>query len=118
MKLPNFDRASIQVEKISDYLLSPIHPVGRHKAVFFRQFGFAQIDPYRLAGALLSHAAENEAVEEQPSPFGRKFIVDGPLLTPDGRRPLVRTVWIIEAGDSVPRLVTAYPADPKPRSDS
>ena len=91
--------------------------MGRHKAAFFRRFGFSPLDPERLADALFSHATENEIVEESTSPFGRKFIVDGPLRTPDGRSPLVRAVWIVEAEDNEPRLVTAYPAEPEPRSD-
>ena len=34
----------------------------------------------------------------------------GDLEAPDGRRPLVRTVWILAKGSAEPRLVTAYPA--------
>ena len=30
---------------------------------------------------------------------------------PDGREPAVRSVWFIEAGGEVPRLVTAYPLE-------
>ncbi|MGD9893586.1 MAG: DUF6883 domain-containing protein, partial [Dehalococcoidia bacterium] len=27
----------------------------------------------------------------------------------NGRRPLVRTVWMIDAGTDAPRLISAYP---------
>jgi hypothetical protein len=35
--------------------------------------------------------------------------VSGALETPDGRNPLVRTVWFVGFDDLRPRLVTAYP---------
>ncbi|HUF46630.1 MAG TPA: hypothetical protein VMM93_02380, partial [Vicinamibacterales bacterium] len=36
--------------------------------------------------------------------------LSGKLIAPDGRTPLVRSVWFIERGEDVPRLVTAFPA--------
>jgi len=38
-----------------------------------------------------------------------KYIIEGPLRCPDGRSPLVRTVWFAEQDDEIPRLVTAIP---------
>jgi len=32
-------------------------------------------------------------------------------MAPDGRSPLVRAVWLVESGEDVPRLVTAYPLE-------
>jgi hypothetical protein len=49
------------------------------------------------------------AIED--SPFGRRYIVDGALAAPDGRRPRVRMIWFIETGEDVPHLVTAYPLE-------
>ena len=43
------------------------------------------------------------------SPHGQKYIVDGMLVTPIGQLPLIRTVWVVDAGGDRPRLVTAYP---------
>lgn len=39
MKLQNYERAIIPQDKLKDYLLSPIHPVGQFKARFFRLHG-------------------------------------------------------------------------------
>ena len=36
MKLPNADKAIISSEKLRDYILSPIHPIGRFKAAFLK----------------------------------------------------------------------------------
>ena len=59
--------------------------------------------------ALLKHAADHEIARIVTTPHGVKYIVDGELTTPDGRRPNVRTVWLIEAGATTARLITAYP---------
>jgi len=43
------------------------------------------------------------------SEYGVRYCVEGPIETPSGVRPNIRTVWIIEEGVSEPRLITAYP---------
>jgi hypothetical protein len=35
--LPHSDRAILDIRKIEDYCLSPVHPRGRHKARVFRE---------------------------------------------------------------------------------
>jgi len=40
---------------------------------------------------------------------GQKFVLEGELEGPSGRRLRVRTIWIIDRGQERPRLVTAYP---------
>ena len=40
-----------------------------------------------------------------------RYAIDGPLESPDGRNPLVRTVWMLEKGSTAPRLITAYPLE-------
>ena len=63
-----------------------------------------------MAEALKQHASDHEItkVEERP-PFGIHYVIEGTLHTPDSRNPAVRVVWIIDDGDDVPRLVSAYP---------
>ncbi len=42
MKLPNGERAAVDLEKLTDYCLNPDHPRGKHKArVFLGACGFA-----------------------------------------------------------------------------
>jgi hypothetical protein len=43
------------------------------------------------------------------SKHGKKYIVDGAIESPGGKTPMVRTVWIIDKGENIPRLVTVYP---------
>jgi len=39
--VPNSGNAIISVDKIRDYLLSLLHPVGRYKALFFKGIGYS-----------------------------------------------------------------------------
>src|SRR5437868_5217636 len=109
MKLPNLQQAIISREKIIDYLLSLTHRDGRGKAEFFTRFGFSREDWEGLATALHDHAAANEVAKIEASPFGMRYIVEGAIVSPDGRNPDVRVVWFVETGEAAPRLVTAYP---------
>ena len=109
MKLPNRNDAIVSEEKITGYLLSNTQHQGRHKAAFFRRFGFAVDDWRVLAEALRAHVMEHEVARTSDSPHGIRYTVEGELTTPQGRRPLVRTVWVVDHGTEVPRLVSAYP---------
>ena len=109
MKLPNADRAVVEREKITEYLLSPMHRHGRGKADFFRKFGFGDADWNGFASALLRHAAQHEVKKIEDSAFGRRYTVEGEMGTPDGRAPTIRSIWFILNGETIPRFVTAYP---------
>jgi hypothetical protein len=111
VKIPNYQNAVISEGKLAGYLLSASHAYGRHKAAFFNRFGFS-VDAWEiLAQALREHASEHEVLAIEDSPFGRRYIVDGALAAPDGRRPRVRVIWFIETSEDVPHLVTAYPLE-------
>jgi hypothetical protein len=115
MKLPNADRAEVRREKLVDYLLSRAHPDGAGKAAFFERFGFSTAAWQVLRDALLEHAREHEVVETGTSDFGTRYTVEGPIRSPDGRDPRVRSVWFIDVGAPDPRLLTAYPQRKEPR---
>jgi hypothetical protein len=74
VKLPNAANAVIDEAKLVTYLLSPSHPLGRHKARFFRRFGFSAEAWNKLAKALLKHGAQHEVTKVEDSPFGRRYI--------------------------------------------
>jgi hypothetical protein len=109
MKLPNVDKAIIRRAKIVDYLLSPTHRDGRGKAGFFTRFGFTADAWEMLAEALRLHATECDIVKIEVTPFGTRYVIEGALNAPDGRRPQVRVIWFIEMGSDTPHLATAYP---------
>lgn len=109
MKLPNCEHAIIPIEKLSDYLLSLSHPVGGSKARYFRAIGFNEGNIEAFKEGLLKIAQSKQIVDEKISPYGIKYIIDDILETPSGEEIFLRTVWIIETGQTVPRFVTAYP---------
>ena len=108
--LINRNAAVIPAEKLRDYLLSPTHPIGRYKATFFRTLGYDQSNWQVLGGdlrSLLSLNAEQLDVTE----YGRKYAVTGSITGPNGRLAEIVSVWIILAGEEMPRFITAYPKD-------
>lgn len=108
--LPNAEAAVVDEHKVTAYLLSDSHPAGRAKAAFFRLHGFQGSAWKILRDALLSHARTAGVIATVATEFGMKYILDGPFVVPDGRWPHLRTVWFVAKGETVPRLVTAYPA--------
>jgi len=111
MELPNKLHAYVSFSKISDYLLSETHAVGKSKAKFFRSLGFDETNISQFEKALVDIAQTETVVETSGTMYGKKYVVDGELKTPSGAMMHLRTVWIIESGDDVPRLVTAHPLD-------
>jgi hypothetical protein len=110
MKLPNSENVIIPREKLSEYLLSESHLVGRWKAKFFRSVGFGHEQVDALRDALMLLAKTGEVVVVIPTEYGIKYVVEGWIESPDKQRALVRTVWVVEEGENRPRLVTVYPA--------
>jgi hypothetical protein len=109
MTLPGGERAVVDEAKLREYLLSHEHPVGRFKTVFFEALGYVQANWPRLQIDLLELCRTGEALAGQASRFGRKYEVRGTLKGPSGRFATVVTVWMVLAGEDVPRFVTAYP---------
>ena len=96
------------LRKIENYCLSPTHPRGRHKARVFREvFGLEQDDAQWLRQALLEGLPRSEAVEFAHDDFGVRFRVDVGLAR-QSKHGVVRTIWIIRSGETVPRFVTCW----------
>jgi hypothetical protein len=108
-RLPDAHLATIEQSKITAYLLASSHPVGRAKAIFFTRLGFDSTSWQVLRDALLEHARRARVLSISDSPFGTKYMLEGALTAADGRKPLVRSIWFIRRGETVPRFVTAYP---------
>jgi hypothetical protein len=109
MKLPRHELADVPREKVADYLLSPIHPWGRHKAAFFNAFGFSNTSWEELAAALKRHGSDHHVAKIEATPFGTRYVVEGIMKGLGGRVANVRTVWFVAEGETTPRFVTAYP---------
>ena len=111
MELPYKSKAHVPLEKITDYLLSETHAVGKSKARYFRSYGYDNRHASQLANGLLAIAQNAQMANSERSPYGTKYTLDGQLETPKGVMILVRTIWIVEKGQDAPRFVTAYPIE-------
>lgn len=111
MKLPNAELAVIDPRKLRDYALSPVHPVGRFKAAFFSKLGFTQEHWDRLDLELRRLVIQETAELGEKTEFGQKYLVRGTVLGPKGIGAKIRSVWIIQDGKQVPRLVTIVPEE-------
>jgi hypothetical protein len=109
MILPNAESALVEQRKITEYLLNREHPDNGGKADFFIDLGFSVEDWENLADALRSLASNYAAIQSMESSHGKKYIVDGEIVSLIGKTPVVRTVWIVDRGQTIARLVTAYP---------
>ena len=77
MKLPNADRAIVEIEKLRDYCLSSSHPRGRHKArVFITALGITADNAQELKQAILSAVTTEEATPTERDEYGQRFVVD------------------------------------------
>jgi len=65
----------------------------------------------KLAQALREHGQRHNVTKTRQTGFGPRYEVQGSLNCPNGRRPLVRTVWQLDEGAVAPRLLTAYPVE-------
>ena len=62
-----------------------------------------------MAVAFVKLAAVSVVRKTETSPHGRKYVMVGKVVSPTGKVATVQTVWIVDRGLDVPRLVTAYP---------
>jgi hypothetical protein len=102
MAIPEAESARVDRGKLTGYLLSESHPIGRSKAKYFRGIGFDESNATLLEQGLLGIARSEAVVESMRSRHGMKYIVDGAIATPLGSRVKLRTIWIIEQGQEHP----------------
>ena len=102
--------AIIPKEKVKNYLLSRVHPVGRHKAQFFNSLGYTQ-DNWELLDDDLRRLDISKAKMTSETEYGTKFEIRGTIEGPGGRKANIITGWIILHGEEILRFVSAYPED-------
>lgn len=109
MKLPYRKNAYIPKAKLTAYLLSQTHEVGRFKSKYFHALGYDLLNLNILEKALRTIAQSQDVEEVLPTTYGTKYIIDGKIKTPNGKVVKLRTVWIIEKSQKRPRFITVYP---------
>lgn len=112
MKLPHAERAVIDIRKLRDYCLNPNHPEGKHKArVFLAKLGLGAADAERLRGLIMEAILVEEAAEQSPNPYGRRFVVDFQVRLEEKvvvTFVTIRTAWMIRNDEDFPRLTTCF----------
>ncbi|WP_291855521.1 DUF6883 domain-containing protein [Bradyrhizobium sp.] len=107
-RLPDFGDATLDIRKIEDYCLNPLHPRGRHKARVFREaLGLDRGDASWLRDALLEAARTGEAHRIALDAWGARWRLDATIRR-HGRKVVVRTIWIVRAGENQPMFVTCW----------
>lgn len=108
MRLPNGERAVVDIAKLTDYCLSATHPRGKHKArVFLAVLGMSSPDASELRAALLEAARNEDAQAGDSDLYGTRYIIDFDLKR-GVRTGRIRSCWIVLAGDRAPRFVTCF----------
>lgn len=106
MKIPNAEKAVVDISKLRDYCLNPKHEVGKHKArVFASALGLSVSDAAIFQSALLEAVRTDEALPGALNRYGQRYIVDF-RFEHNERSALVRSVWIIDPRSTIPRLIT------------
>ena len=73
MKLPNPERAVVDIKKLRDYCLNSEHRRGRHKArVFASVLGLTIDDAEKLREALLAAAQDGDAILGEQDGYGQR----------------------------------------------
>jgi len=108
MKLPNPERAVVDMDKLRHYCLNSRHLRGRHKArVFASALGIAAEHADILRHALLEAALHSEATRSERDDYGERYVLDFEMDGPSGRA-LVRSLWIVRTGEDIPRLSSCF----------
>ncbi len=94
--------------RLREYVLSPRHPRGRHKArVFQAALNMTAADAETLRTALLESAKNGEAIPGASDEFGTRYAIDFEIVR-GSKRARVRGVWIVRKDDGTPRLTSWY----------
>ena len=108
MNLPGRERAIVDIAKLRDYCLSPVHSRGRHKArVFASTLGLSPADAEFLRDELLLAAREGDSFAGDSDKYGQRYTIDFELVR-RGRRAVVRSAWIIRRNETSPRFTSCY----------
>ena len=95
--------------KLRDYLLNPAHPEGATKAQYLSELGYNQENYHILEVDLRNQHLTCDVQPGQVSIYGIKYEIVAPLVGPNGKKRLIRSVWMIRKSDTFARLITLIP---------
>ncbi|MBW4616198.1 MAG: hypothetical protein KME21_23570 [Desmonostoc vinosum HA7617-LM4] len=108
MKLPNFELAFIDCNKLRNYSLNAQHNRGKHKARLFAAILDLDSNDAEILQMLIEDAIQNyEAIPSLLDEYGQRYIVDFPI-TRNQNTANIRTTWIVRPTEDFPRFVSCY----------
>ncbi len=108
MRLPNGERAIVDLRKLRDYCLNLDSPRGRHKArVFAAALGLTVGDAPKLQAKLREIARTRDATRGEVDLYGQRYMIDFEMVTGVGKA-MIRSCWIVLRAKTAPRLTTCY----------
>ena len=109
MKIPNAERAVVDIRKLREYCLNPQHHRGKHKARLFTSLlGMDADDAEELRTALLEAVKKQDAQLADRDAYGQRYTLDFTLNWRE-KQATIRSAWIIETNTDFPKLTTAFP---------
>jgi hypothetical protein len=75
--------------------------------VFAAVLGLTAVDADVLRAALLAAVRTEEALPGEQDAYGQRYVVDFLMRGPHGQA-IVRSSWIVRAGDDMPGLTSCY----------
>lgn len=107
-QLPNNTKAFVDIRKLEEYCLNPLHQRGKHKAKVFKSaLGFSKKDSRVLKVKLLEAAINLEAIEISADSFGTRYYIDFEIVHKN-KKAVIRSLWIVKVEEKIPRLITCY----------
>ncbi|MGY6528704.1 MAG: DUF6883 domain-containing protein [Cyanobacterium sp.] len=108
-KIPNFHRAIIEKSKITDYLLNINHKRGSSKAKMLLNYGYSPDNWQQLELDIRKFHLSAEVYIIKETPYGIRYEIISEILTPINKKLLLKSVWQIDQGLEIPRLITMIP---------
>jgi hypothetical protein len=103
---PAFHDPEIDQGKIAGYAMNPDHPVGGNKyRVINSATGLGPEDVVAVEQQIRDGICSGAPILGKADQYGQRWAVDVPLTGPGGTI-VVRTAWILDVGETRPRLVT------------
>lgn len=108
MKIPNADRAIVDIEKLRSYCLNFDHPRGKHKArLFATVLGLRADDAEELQRTLLNVVCSHDTIATDQDEYGKRYVIDF-TMNKATQQAKVRSSWIILNSEDFPRLTSCY----------
>lgn len=106
-RMPNAITASTSQNKIQGYLLNSNHPVGKNKAkVINSVLGYHYENWNILADKIFDAIQTTDVSKIIETSFGTKYEIPVEITGEKGRKLVLRTVWQVDKGSQIPRLIT------------